>query len=206
MSRLLEGERVLWEGKPDWRAVARDVVRVGWVAAYFGVIVFWNAVTARLQGQDLADTVLHCLPLVAISGVVVAASAAFAWTIARTTRYTVTTERCILHYGVALTATLSLPLRRLAAVSVAVRGGGAGDIALRLKPGSRLRYVKLWPHARPWRWTMAEPMLRGVPSAAVVAALLSQAAARVTPGVLHAAPDRARVPVAAGAILSPAGD
>ena len=206
MSKLLPGERILWEGQPEWRAVARDVVRVGWIAAYFGVVLFWNAVTARLQGQDLSETAIHCLPLVIIGVVVVAASAAFAWTIARTTRYTIPTERCILRYGVALTARLSIPLRRLAAVSVAVRDGGASDIPLRLKPGKRLRYVKLWPHARPWHWSVTEPMLRGVPSGAVVAALLSQAAARVTPGVLHAAAVRGRETVVAGPVLSPTGD
>ena len=126
--------------------------------------------------------------------------------IARTTRYTLTTERCIMRYGVALTANLSLPLRRMASVSVAAREGGAGDILLKLKPGaSRVRYLKLWPHVRPWRFKVAEPMLRGVPDAITVAALLSHAVAQVSPGVLHSLPEKVRATLP-GAILSPAGD
>jgi hypothetical protein len=43
-------------------------------------------------------------------------------------------------------------------------------------------YLKLWPHARPWRWFRAEPMLRCVPAAGLVAARLCrgvQAAAEI---------------------------
>ena len=188
----MEGERILWEGRPAWRAVALDVVRVGWIAAYLAVLLIWNAAQDRLAGLGPADTLRAGLPLFAAGLAVLAACAGFAYAIARTTRYTLTNERCILRYGVALTATLSLPLRRIAAVSVAVRSGGFGDVPLRLKPGSRLRYLKLWPHARPWRYAAAEPMLRGVPDAITVAALLSHAAAQLSQGVLHPAPDQAR--------------
>ena len=202
MKRLMEGERILWEGRPAWRAVALDVVRVGWIAAYLAVWLIWNAAQDRLAGLGPLETLRAGLPLLCAGLVVLVACAGFAYAIARTTRYTLTNERCILRYGVALTATLSLPLRRIAAVSVAVRAGGAGDIPLRLKPGARVRYLKLWPHARPWRYAAAEPMLRGVPDAVAIAALLSQAAAQVTPGVLHPAPEEARGGLS-GAILSP---
>ena len=206
MSRLLPGERVLWEGRPDWRAVARDVVRVGWLAAYFGVVMIWNAASNRLDGLGPVETLRAGVPVFVAAVVMLAGCVGFAYAIARTTRYTLTTERCILRYGVALTATLSLPLRRMAAVSVAAREGGAGDILLKLKPGaSRVRYLKIWPHARPWRFKVAEPMLRGVPDAITVAALLSHAVAQVSPGVLHALPEKVRATLP-GAILSPAGD
>ncbi len=62
--------------------------------------------------------------------------AGFAWAIARTTEYTITNQRCLLSFGVALNAKLSVPLRRLAAISVAAGPDGCGNIALRPKPGS----------------------------------------------------------------------
>ena len=205
MSRLLPGERVLWEARPDWRAVARDVVRIGWLAAYFGVVMIWNAASNRLNGLGPMETLRAGVPLFIAALVLLAGCAVFAYAIARTTRYTLTNERCILRYGVALTATLSLPLRQMASVSVAAREGGAGDILLPLKRGSKVRYLKLWPHARPWRFKVAEPMLRGVPDAVTVAALLTHAGAQVNRGVRHPLPEEVRA-MLPGAILSPSGD
>ncbi len=189
VGRLIPGERVLWDGRPDWRAVARDVLHIGWLALYLAAMLIWGAFNDRQSGLGPAATLLGEVPLFLVGCAVLGACAGFAVLFARTTRYTVTSERLILHYGVALTATLSLPLRRIAGVSVSPDGDGTADILLALKPGGRrLRFVQLWPHVRPWRFSRARPMLRGVPGGKAVAMLLSQAVAGVAPGVLHAAP------------------
>ena len=209
MSKLMADERLLWQGRPAWKAVARDVLYVGWLAFYVALLLIWHAADNRAAGLGPVDTLLAGIPLAVLCLIVLAACAGFAWTIARTTTYTVTSERCILRYGVALTATLSLPLRKIAAVSIAVRGDGTGDILLQIKPGTRMGFLKLWPHVRPWRFRQAQPMLRGVVDVAQVAALLSQAAAQVSAGRLHALPDSqtdGQGVGSAGAILSPAGD
>ena len=54
---------------------------------------------------------------------------------------------------------------------------GSGAIALQLAPGNKLAFLILWPHARPWRFTQPDPMLRGLPDAARVANLLARALA-----------------------------
>lgn len=213
-SDMMPGERVLWEGRPSWRALARGTLHVPWVALYLALMLIWGAASDRMRGAGSVETLLAELPLFLLGLVVLGALAGFALACARTTRYTLTTERCVLHYGVALTGTLSLPLRRIAAVSVAVSSSGAADgtadILLALKPGPGIRFLKTWPHVRPWRFSPAQPMLRGVPDGMAVAALLSQAAAQVTPGVLHGLPDAAPAlgPVGAppGAIWPAAGD
>jgi hypothetical protein len=188
MSNLLSGETLLWQGRPDWRAIARDVLHIRILAAYFALMLIWEFATDRADGWSPLDTLWRGVGLLVAGLVTLALCAGFAWAIARTTRYTLTTERCILNYGVALTATLSVPLRRLASVAIDARHDGKGDILLSPKPGPRLRYVNLWPHARPWRWASAEPMLRGVPDVRAVAAAISQAAKDVAPGIIHPAP------------------
>ena len=204
--RLMPNERVLWESRPSWRAVARDVMYVGWLALYVVLLLVWHAADNRAAGLGPVDTLMTGIPLAVLCLLVLGGLTAFAWMIARTTTYTVTTERCILHYGVALTGSLSIPLRKLASVSIAVHGDGTGDILLQLKPGTKLGFVKLWPHVRPWRFRQPQPMLRGVVAVADVAARLSEAAATVSKGVLHAMPDMPPANVVpAGAILS-AGD
>ena len=72
----------------------------------------------------------------------------------------------------ALPARLVIPYAAIAGVDVRIHGDGTGDLALKLKPGQGVPYLKLWPHARPWRFLRPEPMLRGLPDAGTAAALL----------------------------------
>ena len=185
---LIPGERVLWRGRPAWHAVMRDVLHVRIVMAYFAAILLWGFASDRADGWGPLYTLWRGTPVVAMALAVFGVCALFAWAISRTTTYELTNERCVLHYGVALTANLSIPLRRIATVGLHTRGDGTGDILLIPKPGGRLRYVKLWPHARPWRWSRAEPMLRGVPNVTDIAMAISVAASGVVPGIIHAAP------------------
>ena len=188
MNQLLSGERVIWQGRPDWPAVARDVLHIRILAGYFAVMLIWEFAADRADGWSPLDTLWRGTGLFVTSLIMLSLCAGLAWAIARTTRYTLTTERCILDYGVALTATLSVPLRRVASVAVDARGDRTGDILLTPKPGPRLRYMKLWPHARPWLWSRAEPMLRGVPDVMAVGEMISKAARNAAPGIAHSAP------------------
>ena len=188
VSKPASGERVVWQGRPDWRAVARDVLHIRILGAYFALMLIWEFAADRADGWSPLDTLWRGTGLFVTSLVALSLCAGFAWAIARTTRYTVTAERCVLHYGVALTATLSVPLHLVASVAVDARHDGRGDILLTPKPGPRLRYTNLWPHARPWRWTSAEPMLRGVPNVVAVATCISQAARDAGLGIMHAEP------------------
>ena len=188
MGQLIPGERVLWRGRPAWRAVMRDVLHVRIIMGYFAVILLWGFAADRSDGWQPLYMLWRGVPVLTMMLAMFGACALFAWAICRTTTYELTTERCVLHYGVALTASLCIPLRRIAAVGLQERGDGTGDILLTPKPGTRLRYVKLWPHARPWRWSRAEPMLRGIPNAVGLGKVISEAVAAIAPGVIHAVP------------------
>lgn len=204
VGRLMPGENILWEGRPDWRALSRGVLCIGWLALYLAAMLIWNAANDRMKGLGPFQTLWAEAPLFVVFCVVLAACAGFAAWLARTTCYVVTNERCILHYGVAFQATMSLPLRRFAAVSVQEAGDGAAHIMLTLKPGARVQFLKMWPHVRPFRFRRTMPMLVGVPDGVRVAALISQATAQVSHGQLHAMP-RGRGAAEPEAILA-AGD
>ena len=66
--------------------------------------------------------------------------------------------------------------------------------------GDKVAYLLLWPHARPWRLSKPEPMLRAVPDAARVAAILARALAAAASQPVRAAtlqPSSAERPVTA---------
>ena len=184
--RLPEGERILWQGAPDWRAVARRVFWTRPVAIYFALFAAWSAIDALEQGAGTADA------LVSASAVALPAAAALgllyllAYITARTTIYTITNRRVALRIGVAMQIIVNLPFNKLAGAQLAPLWRGTGDIALKLTPDGRFAYLTLWPHARPWAFSHTQPSLRCVPEAGKVAALLAEAVAAVNSNVAAA--------------------
>jgi hypothetical protein len=94
---------------------------------------------------------------------------------ASTTVYTLTDKRLVLRIGIVLTVAYNLPLARIEGADLHAAGGGCHDIALTLESETRIAWLHLWPHVRPWRVARSQPMLRALPDGERVAALLAQA-------------------------------
>ncbi len=165
-------EHVLWQGSPDWKALALRAFHLRKLALYFAVMLLLRAVVTLADGggalQALKD-VAWLLPLpVAGLGLVLA----LAWMSARTTVYTLTNRRIVMRVGIVLTLSFNLPFKCIAAADMAPAPYGTGEIALTLATEDRIAYLQLWPHARPWQLRKPQPMLRCVPQPERVAQLL----------------------------------
>lgn len=163
---LPPGETILWQGAPNWRALARDAFHVRGVAIYFALL----AVVAVASGAPTGATMT-----VVVGAAGVALLHLLAWATARATIYTLTDKRIVFRIGVALPKCINLPLGVIDAVDANVRPDGTGDLPLHVKGAQRLGYAALWPHARPWQLAVPQPMLRAVPDAARVGALIARA-------------------------------
>lgn len=176
-NEMAPNETILWKGRPLFRAIARDVFHVRVVAAYFVGLVALDAFQAWSKHLPLTKAIHDSVPLVLALGVAGLIVGALTWLTTSTTHFTITDRRVILRYGMAITATLSLPNSQIVTAEIAVNGDHSGDIPLTLKAGNHMPYLKLWPFARPWRLSHPQPMLRGVPRVAVVGALLARSIA-----------------------------
>jgi len=176
---LPPGETLLWQGSPNWRRLMRRPFRVTWVAAWFAVIVLYQLGSDLLNGQPLGAS-LPALVLTALLGLLACALLTLlAWLTARVTVYSITSERVLIRFGIALQVTMNLPFQRIASASVAEsRDRPAGDIALALIAEERASWFILWPHVRPWTTSRAEPMLRALDDARTPAGILADAVAR----------------------------
>ena len=176
-NRLANDEAIVWRGRPSWYGLACDAFHLRAIAGYFAIIIALNVYQAWSKHLAFAKALHGSVPLlVAVAGAMLVV-AGLAWLTARTTRYTITDRRVILHYGVAMPATLSLPYSQIVKASVAIHKDHSGDIPLVLRNGNRMPYLKLWPLAKPWAVAEPQPMLRRVPKAAVVGGLLVRAIA-----------------------------
>lgn len=170
---LPEGETVLWQGAPDWRALAQRAFHGRSVAIYFALLAVWAGVSASSGGAPAA---LQAVLSVAIAAaLVLGLICGLAALNARTTVYTITSKRVVLRFGVALTKAINIPFSIVDGVALKAFKDGTGDIALTLAAPSKIAYLLLWPHARPWALVNPQPALRAVPDAAVAAEALTDA-------------------------------
>lgn len=171
---LPAGERVLWQGRPQWTSLARQTFKVRWLVAYFAVFGGLRLAAGLQEHQGMAGF-LKLLAVMGAAAGCLGVVSLMAYLYARMTVYTITTERIVFRIGVALPMTWNLPFKRLAAADLKVRKEGDGDIPLQLVAPNKIAWLHLWPHVQPGHYVNARPTLKSVPAAAKVAAILADA-------------------------------
>ncbi|MDB5656544.1 MAG: puhB [Tardiphaga sp.] len=171
---LPAGERLIWQGRPCVHGLAWRAFHVRELPLYFGAFAAWRLWTLHAGGAPLADYAWATLATVGPALLSVLVLYALAWLFARAATYTVTSKRVLLQFGVALPMTMNIPLGKIEGAALKTYRDGSGDIPLRLA-GERVSHLLLWPHVRPWKLVVSEPMLRAVPDAANAAAKLNEA-------------------------------
>lgn len=172
---LPKGEEVLWQGRPDTSALAREAFKIRWIAGYMALIVLWKAGAGFADG-GLALAVLRGVPYVVLALAAVAVVWVLAWAQARATVYTITSARVLMKIGAALSVTYNIPFAQVATARLDLKPSGTGTVALETMGDTRLAFLALWPHLRPGRLKKTEPALRCIPDAERVAKLLAETA------------------------------
>jgi len=177
-AHLPAGERLLWQGSPDWWSVARRVLHVRAITLYFGVLLLWRAASGWYDGQTAQQILSSCAWLLVLGIATLLFLLWVAHRVARSTIYSISSKRVVMRYGVALPVALNIPFAAVRNAALREYADGTGDIPLELATQqARVAYLHLWPHARPWKLTPAQPMLRGVPQASQAARILAEALA-----------------------------
>lgn len=169
------GELILWQGKPEALALARDALSLYWVAGYFALLAA-GRVGVSLAEVPPAEALALGLPFALLGLVTCLVLYGIARVLARTTVYTITTARVAMRVGAALTVTLNLPFTRIASADLTEKRDGTGSIVFETGGDVRLSYLVLWPHVRPWHMKRTRPSLRSIPDAANVARIFAEAA------------------------------
>jgi hypothetical protein len=168
-------ERLLWQGSPDWKALARRAFHLRKLALYFLLVVGLRLGVVINDGGGFTEvlrSLAWTLPLAALGlGLV----AGVAWLAARNTAYTITDRRVVMRIGIVLTVTFNLPFSHIRAAGMHLEADGTADLPLTLGEQDNIAWLQLWPHVRPWRVGKPEPMLRCVPEGQRVAQILAQA-------------------------------
>ncbi|MBZ8139126.1 phosphopantetheine adenylyltransferase [Rubrivivax gelatinosus] len=184
-------EHMLWQGSPDWRALARRAFHVPALVLYFAAVLAARVAYVLSQGGSSVDALRALVVLLPLVVFAIALIVGIAWLTARGSVYTITDRRVVMRVGIVLTVTFNIPFKRIAAAGLRRHRDGTGDIPIALLGTDRIAFLHIWPHVRPWRFSKPEPMLRCIPDAESVARQLSEAWSRAneTPAVPAAAAD-----------------
>jgi hypothetical protein len=177
---LPPGERVLWEGAPDQRAIARHLFYLRPLSIYLGAMVLWWVAVNRAEAGSTGFWVTLGTQLL-LSGGVLLAAWMFARSIARGTTYAITDRRIVMNFGIIFPMTINVPLRYVQGASARQFTDRSGQIAVKLAPSAKLAWIVLFPHVRPWRFTHPEPLLRGLSDPVKVGEVLREAVLAVEP-------------------------
>jgi len=171
---LPPGERVLWEGAPEPRALTRHLLFIRPVTAYFALMVTWWIVAQPASVRGAAFWGPLALQLLLVALVLGGALGLGRW-IANATTYAITDRRLVMRIGVIFPITVNIPLAYVQGAQLRTFADGTGQIAIQLDPKEKLAWVVLFPHVRSWRFGRPEPLLRGLGDPAAVGAVLRQA-------------------------------
>jgi hypothetical protein len=172
---LPAGERILWQGSPDWKMLAVDAFHVKRLAIYFFLMIALQAIMIWDASLGLMVNLSALSISTVLATVALSLLALTAWLSASTSMYTITNRRVVMRIGIVLTLTFNLPHRWIKTAQIRDQGKGFGEIALELKGDDRIAYLHLWPHARAWRVTQPQPALRCIANAQEVGSLLYDA-------------------------------
>lgn len=171
---LPPGERVLWEGAPDTRALARHLFFVRPLAAYLAVMMLWWVGVNRAQVGAASFWATLGTQLL-LSGGLLLGAWWFARAIAGGTTYAITDKRIVMRFGVVFPLTINVPLHYVQGASARQFPDRTGQIAVKLGTKEKLAWIVLFPHVRPWTFNNPEPLLRGLKDPVKVGEILREA-------------------------------
>jgi len=172
---LPPGEHILWQGSPRWQALAVEAFHLRKLGVYFALLLVLRLGVVLEDHPTALELAKAMGPFLVLAVSALVGLWAVAWLSARHTLYTLTNRRVVMRIGIVLTVTFNIPYSRIVAAHLRARQPQHGDVAIEIDARNRIPWLQLWPHARAWRLRQPQPVMRGIPDAASVATMLTQA-------------------------------
>ena len=169
---LPEGEHVLWQATPSWESLAKRVFQVYTLSLYFILLIVAHLIFRVMDGAPASMITGTLAWQGGLAVAVIALLALLAQLYAKGTLYTLTNRRLVIRSGVALPMIINLPLSKVESAGLRRLRDGTGDITFLPAPDTKVYWMMLWPHVRPFHFKRVQPLLRGVEDPDAVARLL----------------------------------
>lgn len=173
--KLPKGERILWQGSPDVKAILLRVFHIKAILIYFSLILLYQITTGIVEGEAASAIFFSSLRIAIFSTIGLSLIALLAYLIASTAVYTITNKRVVMRIGIVLNMTFNFPLKMIESADCGLTKQGTGDIYIKLGKETKIAIFHLWPHSRPSNWARPQPTLRCIKDCSEVAKILVDA-------------------------------
>jgi len=160
---LPQSEQIVWQGHPQWRSLAIHTFHLRKVTLYFSALIGFSVFSNYTAGTDSATILSGLAWQLSIGLTCIALLALLARAYAKSTLYTVTNERLVMRYGVALPMMINIPWSKVSKGDLQTFSDGTGNLALTPTSDQKVSYLMVWPHVRAWRWNPVCPTLKSIP-------------------------------------------
>ena len=106
---LPEGEKLLWQGSPEWSSLAVHAYHVRKVALYFALLVLWRVANGIGGGHGADSVALSCAWILGLGATAIGVLSLLAYLSARMAVFSITSERVLLRHGIAVPMTINVP-------------------------------------------------------------------------------------------------
>jgi hypothetical protein len=137
---LPQGEKILWQGAPDWFRLSIEAFKISWVGVYFALLIGWRFVDKLNRGEDPIASLTTAFAVMPLALIAVAILCGLAWVNARSTVYTITDKRIVMRFGAALTKAINIPFTIIESACADVKKDGGGTVAVKLVAPTKSRY------------------------------------------------------------------
>ena len=163
ISTLPAGERVLWTGAPDQRALARWFLRERWVMLFVLVSFGIGAADALQHADGSIPRLIGVATLSAVLAIVAMVSVrVMAWQLARSSQYVITDKRVYFNIGIVMRADANIPYSSVENIDLRRRSDGSADLMIALTDEQEIPWLLLFPHMT-WRGNRrGRPTFRGL--------------------------------------------
>jgi Bacterial PH domain len=172
---LPQGEKILWQGAPDWFRLSIEAFKISWVGVYFALLIGWRFVDKLNRGEDPIASLTTAFAVMPLALIAVAILCGLAWVNARSTVYTITDKRIVMRFGAALTKAINIPFTIIESACADVKKDGGGTVAVKLVAPNKIPLLLLWPHRKPRTFARPEPAFCAIKDAANCAPILAEA-------------------------------
>ena len=173
--KLPSNEKIEWQGSPSTWKVAKNIFYIRAIIAYFVLITMYRVFEGIQTDLSTKAVVVSGLWMLALSFTCIGLVYCLAHLTATTTVYTITNRRVVMRIGIALTQTFNLPFKAIVSADMHQEKDGFGDIPLKISVDTKIAFIHLWPHSRPFVYSYPQPMLRCVADVKAVSEILTKA-------------------------------
>ena len=169
------GEKIFWNGKPNWKSFGYHAFGVKYFSIYFFVCALYavSQIDAIFSFGAFFTKFIPYLISGILAGTILLLLSYFS---ARHTCYVITEKRIVIRTGVALVFLLNMPFKNILSIDMKTLAQGRGNVIFKVQSKKRIPYLSCWPSVKSGSFFEPIPAFRSIRDIEKIGQIISEIA------------------------------